>query len=317
MLASTSLGSHLARSLPEEARHGSVPPPRDALDLSLQVLWRLRPRDLLRFGTGDAKLELVEVLSHQVLALRRTVDTAALVRGAHGIYLAHLEFETSPSAKELADRQYVYAALLYARHRHRYPVRSTVILVEDRLPDLVPEFRMQYGPECWGTFGFRLLRLRDLPPEQFLADPASAALVSFSARSNLQHVQQAAELIQAKSSQPDLPELLATLYVVAGRRFPAEVLRPLLRSPAAMYSSTYNEIFNEGKVEGLEQGLEKGETTALLAVLSARKLKLTPEQRALIRKCRSAPQLLRWIRLAVTVRKADELFASPHARKRH
>jgi hypothetical protein len=59
---------------------------------------------------------------------------------------------------------------------------------------------------------------------------------------------------------------------------------------------------------GRAEGRAEGEAAAVLAVLETRGLALTEEQRARIRGCTEADVLDRWVRKAVTVASADELF---------
>jgi len=241
--------------------------PRDALDITLKALWRARPEGLVRFATGDEQLRLVRVLDAQPIAIRRSVDGVALVEDAAGPFIEHLEFETAPDARALAARVYVYAAHLFTMMKHRYPVRSTVLLLEDRLPTFQPEFLMTHGDEVICRYCFRVLRLRDLPAERFLADPALAALVPFSREVEDAHLLQAREVIRTQARPVEVPELLAALYIIAGRCFDADHVRTLLWSQAVMESTTYQEI----EARGYERGLTRGEERALQrALLRAR-----------------------------------------------
>ncbi len=65
----------------------------------------------------------------------------------------------------------------------------------------------------------------------------------------------------------------------------------------------------EGKAEGEAKGKAEGKADALLAVLAARALPLSEEQRQRILACRDLVQLDRWIARAVSVTTAAELFA--------
>jgi hypothetical protein len=49
--------------------------------------------------------------------------------------------------------------------------------------------------------------------------------------------------------------------------------------------------------------------TAILAVLDARGITLTDEQRVRIEECIDLPQLQKWVRLAAVACSAEELFA--------
>ncbi len=61
--------------------------------------------------------------------------------------------------------------------------------------------------------------------------------------------------------------------------------------------------------KGLAEGEATGEAKALLAVLEARGLAPTDEQRQLILSCTDLEQLNKWVRKAVTVADVAELFA--------
>jgi len=61
--------------------------------------------------------------------------------------------------------------------------------------------------------------------------------------------------------------------------------------------------------QGKAEGKAEGEATALLAVLEARGILLTAEQRDRILTCKDLALLGSWVRRAVTVTEASELFA--------
>jgi flagellar biosynthesis/type III secretory pathway protein FliH len=65
----------------------------------------------------------------------------------------------------------------------------------------------------------------------------------------------------------------------------------------------------EGKAEGKAEGEAKGKADGVLAVLEARGLKLTAEQRSRIAGTKDLTQLDRWLRLAATVSDAEALFS--------
>lgn len=64
----------------------------------------------------------------------------------------------------------------------------------------------------------------------------------------------------------------------------------------------------EGREEGHHEGLKDGEVMALLEVLDARGIALNAEARKRIQACTDLAQLKIWLRRAVTVRNAEELF---------
>jgi len=76
----------------------------------------------------------------------------------------------------------------------------------------------------------------------------------------------------------------------------------------------------EGREEGREEGLHEGERAALLEVLDARGLQVDEPTRQRILACTELSQLKLWLRKAVSVQAAQELFepapaAKPTARK--
>ena len=65
----------------------------------------------------------------------------------------------------------------------------------------------------------------------------------------------------------------------------------------------------EGRVEGEAKGRVEGEAQAVLAVLEARGIPVTEQQRQQILECQDLEQLNSWVRRAVTLAVVDELFA--------
>ena len=65
----------------------------------------------------------------------------------------------------------------------------------------------------------------------------------------------------------------------------------------------------QGKAEGKAEGEVKGEAKSILAVLAARRVEVTPDQRTAIERCADVDQLDEWLRRAATAKSADEVFA--------
>jgi hypothetical protein len=70
----------------------------------------------------------------------------------------------------------------------------------------------------------------------------------------------------------------------------------------------------EGLAKGKAEGLAKGKAEAVLAVLEARGLAISDEERARLLGCTDLDALERWVRKAVTVKTAAALFAAPKRR---
>jgi hypothetical protein len=77
-------------------------------------------------------------------------------------------------------------------------------------------------------------------------------------------------------------------------------------------SKTVRESFLKGRAEGIAEGISRGivetQAVAVLDVLDARGLTITPEQRERILGCADRDVLKRWVRRAAVVTSTDELF---------
>jgi predicted transposase YdaD len=73
----------------------------------------------------------------------------------------------------------------------------------------------------------------------------------------------------------------------------------------------------EGKSEGLLEGKSEGIADGIFAVLSVRKLSLTPDQIARINNNRDPEQLRMWLARATTVATAAEIFDPPDEAQTH
>ncbi len=92
-----------------------------------------------------------------------------------------------------------------------------------------------------------------------------------------------------------------------------DLIKPRLAKVAPVTEKkmqTINETVQQrGERLGEKRGEAKGKAEGVLAVLEARGLAVAAEQRELILACQDVRTLDRWLRKAVTVRKAATLFA--------
>ncbi len=65
----------------------------------------------------------------------------------------------------------------------------------------------------------------------------------------------------------------------------------------------------EGEAEGEIKGKAEGKAEAVLAVLKARGIEITPSRQAFIKRCTSLTDLEKWLQRAATANSADEVFA--------
>jgi len=100
-----------------------------------------------------------------------------------------------------------------------------------------------------------------------------------------------------------------------------EVQTELFRSWISMgFEKGLKEGFKDGIKEGILEGLHLGELAALFDVLDARGIQLDKESHERLETCEDLTQLRLWLRKALTVQTARELFDSepkpqPPARK--
>jgi predicted transposase YdaD len=121
-----------------------------------------------------------------------------------------------------------------------------------------------------------------------------------------------AEILRAPNGVAALASVLSYLLEVS--QTPPERLRVLTRSlgPRAeeAYMTGAQILREEGRREGRAEGEARGKAQAVLAVLEARGLRVSDEQRARIAGCTDLDELERWVRKAVTVKTAGALFAA-------
>jgi hypothetical protein len=83
-----------------------------------------------------------------------------------------------------------------------------------------------------------------------------------------------------------------------------------LRARTIEYGSDFAKSYHaQGKAEGEAEGEARGEAKAVLTVLKARGIVITPSQQALVKGCTSLAELDRWLERAGTANSADEVFA--------
>ena len=117
-----------------------------------------------------------------------------------------------------------------------------------------------------------------------------------------------------------LDEERVRLYVDLAMASLSEAARTALE--ALMHRGTYEyqsefarKYVAQGREEGREEGLHEGERAALLEVLDARGLQVDEQTRQRILACMEQSQLKLWLRKAVSVQAAQELFEPEPAAK--
>ena len=68
-------------------------------------------------------------------------------------------------------------------------------------------------------------------------------------------------------------------------------------------------LIQQGELRGMAKGEAKGRAASVVAVLSARGMRLSDQQRARLEACSDVATLDRWIVRAATAESADDVFA--------
>jgi predicted transposase/invertase (TIGR01784 family) len=121
------------------------------------------------------------------------------------------------------------------------------------------------------------------------------------------------ELAEAPSGRDALVALFRYLALVAD--LPADTLVQAVERAAPSSEDSMVTVAQQwlaqGEARGRAEGEARGRAEAVLAVLEARGLPVSDRQRARVLGCTDLEQLERWVRRAVTVKAAAELFAQP------
>jgi len=116
------------------------------------------------------------------------------------------------------------------------------------------------------------------------------------------------DLIQSAVSAA-VQRKLEELMRIEGYEFQSEILRNnFAKGRAEGQAEGRAEGQAEGRAEGQAEGRAEGQAEALLCVLAARGLDVSPSQRARILSCTTPPTLETWIRRAVQIDHVDDLF---------
>lgn len=108
----------------------------------------------------------------------------------------------------------------------------------------------------------------------------------------------------------DLAALYADVILAELPKALRSIAEEELRARTIEYGSDFAKSYHaQGKAEGEAEGEVKGEAKAVLTVLKARGIQITPSQQALVKGCTSLAELDKWLERAGTANSADEVFA--------
>jgi hypothetical protein len=215
--------------------------------------------------------------------------------------------------------------------RWSWPVYSTVLRARLRCPTALLVFCPDAGVARWSEQAISLgpsggitplaIHPARIPlitePEQARARPELAVL---SATAHADGAERGAVLEAMLAGLDSLDPDQAKLYLNYVFAVLPNVARKHLEELVTVTTRDYETIAGQylshwvdkgreaGRAEGREAGRAEGEARAVLTVLEARGLEISPEIRDRISDCTDLEVLERWVRRAVTVASAEELF---------
>jgi predicted transposase YdaD len=226
-------------------------------------------KDLLEAGPADwlaflhrPPADRVEVIDSDLSTVSTAADKVLRVHDPDP-GLLHLEFQAARDVR-LPSRTLRYNVLL--DYRHDLPVQSVVVLLcpEADGPELTGVLQRRHrNGDIYLEFRYQVVRVWQQPVNALLAGGLATlplAPLSDLAEEALPAVLQRIEKRLRREASPAQADLLrAATFVLAGLRYPPEILIPLFQGMRAMReSSTYQYILAEGKAEGIAEGKAEG-----------------------------------------------------------
>lgn len=185
-------------------------------------------------------------------------------------YILHLEFVAGHDAADLPTALNKRNILL--DDRHELLVRTVVVLLRPSAdsPALTGVRRRAFPQEsAYNVFGYRVIRVWQIPPEQLLAGGLGTlplAPISAVTEAELSGIIRKMESrLRRREAQRWAPQLWAATYILLGLRHSPAVAQTLLQGVRSMKeSTTYQAILKEGLQEGLAEGAVKEARKLLL-----------------------------------------------------
>lgn len=286
--------------------------PRDYMDRILRTWWQRAPEAALRLAFPGPPLRVHQLLETAPTTVRRHADGVALVEDAAGPFVAHVELETDARADVLL-RAALYGLLLH--QTHTLPVRSAILLLEPA-PALPASFTMRHGEATLCEYRVEIVEIYRIPAARLSRDAQLAVLTPLGQGAGPEHVVEARRTIREAAAPTALGDLLASLYILAGRRFRIDDFRHLFTREELMESVSYRADLEEAFAEGIEKGIEQSQSTlrSLVARLIERRFPgASASLRPLLGRC-SPDDLEAIAEATLVVSSADQLAAAIEAR---
>lgn len=226
-------------------------------------------RWLLSSDTSD-----IEVLKTELNLEPIRADSVSFLQISNQIL--HLEFQTSATSTPPLDfRMLDY----YTRLKRQYwcDIEQVLILLQATSSETV--FKTQYIDRKT-KHEYRVIRLWEEDPTPLLANPALLPLATLartdSPQDLLEQVAAAVDMIEGRDERQNIS---ACVQVLAGLRFPKNLITQLFREEIMQESVIYQDILQKGE----QRGLQKGEVAVILRLLTRRFGAIEPEVQQQIR----------------------------------
>jgi predicted transposase/invertase (TIGR01784 family) len=226
-------------------------------------------------GTPQSDVEVLKI-ELSIEPIRADYVTFLQLQGR----ILHLEFQTKlESTPPLPLRMLDYWVRLY--RLYRLPVTQIVVLLLPPAPDTTIETAFTVETT---HHEYRVIRMWEENPEQFLNDPALLPLAPLAKTTKprilLQQVVEQVNQLEKNRRQ----EISAYTQVLAGLKFKKDLIRQLFREGMMRESVIYQEILAEGEQIGEQRGEQRGRKAEgqmlILRLLTRRVGELPPEIRS-------------------------------------
>ncbi|MEI2583637.1 DUF4351 domain-containing protein [Scytonema sp. PRP1] len=224
-------------------------------------------RWLLSSDTSD-----IEVLKTELNLEPIRADAVTFLQISNQIL--HLEFQTSPKSTPPLDfRMLDY----YTRLKRQYwcDIEQVLIFLQATSSEIV--FNTEYVDRKT-RHEYRVIRLWEEDPTPLLANPALLPLATLartdSPQDLLEQVAAAVDMIEERDERQNIS---ACVQVLAGLRFPKNLITQLFREEVMQESVIYQDILQKGLQQGEQRGLQKGEVAVILRLLIRRFGAIEPE----------------------------------------
>jgi hypothetical protein len=275
-------------------------------DATGKELLELAPAGWLELVGVHRPPEAVTVVDADVSAVTAAADKVLRIAD-ESPWLAHVEFQTGRDAF-LPGRLRLYNAALHARHQ--LPVATVVVLLRPDADDsaLTGEYRMAPPVGPASTFGYRVIRVWQLPVESLLTGPVvltPLAAVATKSRADVRDVVDRMSRRLYAELDPAAFEKLAraTMYLLT-MRYDAMTAKSAFADHPAM-KEVYELIKDDGRAEG-----RANEARSLILRMGRKRFgPPRPEHEAALAKEADIPRLEALGERLLDVATWEELFA--------